>query len=183
MPKYRSRILVEECHHLDVNRLNRDHALIPGTIVKLGWGQETTAVLHVWSDFGHRSRAGGFDIDDVETIRLTWTPCNYGGNRPWFLCPHCLQRCAKLLDYRDHGFRCRRCYGAGYAIENDTSEWRLRRQIKKLESRLDDDYERPKGMHHRTYQRLCDAITELEMAAEELFVQKVIRRWPDLLVS
>ena len=94
-----------------------------------------------------------------------------------------MRRCAKLLDYRDHGFRCRHCYGAGYAVENDTPEWRLRRQIKKLESRLDDDYERPKGMHHRTYQRLCDTIDELEMTADGLFIEMMYRRWPELLVS
>jgi len=183
MPKYRSRILVEECHHLDVNRLNRYHALIPGAIVKLGWGSENTATLHVWRDRDHSSRAGGFDIDDVETVRLAWTPCFYGGERPWLLCPRCSRRCAKLLDYRDHGLRCRSCYGAGYAVENDTPEWRLRRRIEKLEKRLVDGLDRPKGMHRRTYERLCGVIAELEAAADALFVEKVCRRWPDLLVS
>jgi len=122
MPKYRSRILVEECHCLDVNRLNRAGMLFPGAAVRLQWGQENTQVLGVFCDPEHPGRAGGFNIERAETIRLMWTPCFYGGERPWLLCPRCSRRCVKLLDYRDHGFRCGRCYGAGYAIENDTLE-------------------------------------------------------------
>ena len=56
-------------------------------------------------------------------------------------------------------------------------------RIEKLENRLADGYERPKGMHRRTYDRLCSVIAELEVAADTLFVEKIYRRWPDLLVS
>ena len=154
MPKHRRRILVEECRHLDVNRLGRP--ITPG--------------------------AAGLRLNNGQTIDLVWTPCNFGGKRPWLLCPCCFRRCAKLLDYRDHGFRCRRCYGAGYAIENDTPEWRLRRRIEKLEGQLAEDSERPKGMHDRTYQRLCGVIADLETAADALFFEKICRRWPELLV-
>jgi len=155
MPKYRSRILVEECRHLDINRLNR--TLTPG--------------------------AAGVRVSNGQTIELGWSPCYFGGKRPWFLCPCCYRRCAKLLDYYENGLRCRRCYGAGYAVENDTPEWRLRRRIEKLENRLADGLDRPKGMHRRTYERLCGVIAELEVAADALFVEKVCRRWPDLLFS
>jgi len=155
MPKYRSRILVEECRILDVYRLDR--TLTPGV--------------------------AGVRVSNGETIELAWTACNFGGERPWFLCPYCFGHCAKLLDYRNNGLRCRRCYGASYAVENDTLEWRFRRRAEKLGKRLADGLDRPKGMHRHTYQRLYNAIAELEMAADGLFVQKVMRRWPDLLVS
>ncbi|NNE85311.1 MAG: hypothetical protein HKN28_15200 [Alphaproteobacteria bacterium] len=83
-----------------------------------------------------------------------------------------------MLDYLDQGFRCRQCYGAGYAVENDTPEWRLRRKAKKLERRLGQGFERPKGMHRATYQRLCDEIIDAEELADELFIEKVFRARP-----
>jgi len=62
-------------------------------------------------------------------------------------------------------------------IANKNGDPKDRRYVPSIQGPLGSD------MHHRTYQRLCDAITELEMAADGLFVQEVMRRWPDLLVS
>jgi hypothetical protein len=182
MPKLRRRILVEECRLLDITRLNREGALVPGAVVDLRWGDDLSAQFYVTGTPEHPSRAGIIKIDGLHNVRLTWTTCQYGGDRPWFLCPNCSRRCAKLLDYRGHGFRCRQCYGAGYAVENEIPEWRIRRRIKKLEHRLGQGFERPKGMHHTTHQRLCDEAADLEMWADALFLEKVSRHFPDLLL-
>src|SRR5215472_1990244 len=42
-------------------------------------------------------------------VKIEWTPCNYGGTRPWFLCPRrgCGRRVAIL--YCDSDFGCRTC--------------------------------------------------------------------------
>ncbi len=53
----------EEVPELDVRRLKRT-----GVIVS---GQE-------WLGGGPRG---------LPWIGLEWTPCNYGGSRPWFMCP------------------------------------------------------------------------------------------------
>ena len=46
-------------------------------------------------------------------LRLAWTPCNYGGSRPWFLCPGCDRRAAIL--YVEGGrLLCRPCLGLSY---------------------------------------------------------------------
>lgn len=163
MPKRRTRVLIEECRYLDVRRLNRDGVLADGV--------------------PQHCRAASLTINGTQTVKLAWTNCHYGNKRPWFHCPCCNRRCAKLLDYRNHGFRCRQCYGAGYAIENETPEWRLRRRVRKIEDRLGKDFDRPKGMHHTTYQRLCDEAADLELWADALLVDRLCRHFPDLLVS
>jgi hypothetical protein len=32
-----------------------------------------------------------------QIIRLSWTPCHFGGQRPWLHCPHCQRRVARLF--------------------------------------------------------------------------------------
>lgn len=73
-------------------------------------------------------------IDNGQIIKLVWTNCNYGGQRPWFICPKCLRRVGKLSD-RNHSlrglsllfnlytkeaktkfFRCRKCLNLAYEL-------------------------------------------------------------------
>jgi hypothetical protein len=51
-------------------------------------------------------------------VRLEWTPCNYGGQRPWFLSPvrGCSRRVAVL--YGGGIFACRRCHGLNYQSQH-----------------------------------------------------------------
>ncbi len=59
-------------------------------------------------------------------IALDWTPCNFGGERVWFLCPDCDRRCGVL--YPD---TCRTCARLHYASEHEgTLDRRLRRAIR-----------------------------------------------------
>ncbi len=60
-------------------------------------------------------------------VRLTTTPCNYGGVRYWFICPlsingvYCGRRVAKL--YKAPGanyFGCRHCYNLSYESRNES---------------------------------------------------------------
>ena len=61
-------------------------------------------------------------VELVANLRLTWTPCNYGGSRPWFLCPGegCGRRVAIVYGPTSPPL-CRQCRGLSY-----TSQLRLR---------------------------------------------------------
>lgn len=48
---------------------------------------------------------------------FTTTPCNYGGERYWFLCPLCYRRVGVLYKKGDY-FRCRHCHDLTYASKN-----------------------------------------------------------------
>ena len=121
----------------------------------------------------YRCRSGlGDQWDDVkETVPLDWTPCNFGGERPWFFCPGvgCSRRVAILYGPGRH-FLCRHCYDLRYESQReDKTHWALWR-AQKVRERLGGSAnmtgplpEKPKGMHWRTYERLWWEHHEAEM--------------------
>jgi hypothetical protein len=106
-------------------------------------------------------------------ILLSWTACNYGGNRPWFLCPNrtCGKRVAIL--YGGRYFLCRSCSHLAYPCQQEGSAERAARQAKKVRHRLDWEpgflnffEDRPKGMHATTYLRSTrDYLRHIERSA------------------
>jgi hypothetical protein len=101
-----------------------------------------------------------------QQVRLVWTPCHFGGNRPWFLCSgnsqgqHCRRRVAKL--YGGLGlFACRHCWQLVYQSQRQSPPVRAARKAMAIRMRLggSENLSCPfpaklKGMHWRTYERL-----------------------------
>ena len=90
----------DECHSVDVRYLHRKGLLTPGHWFSLRWsraGRETGSIRGAVSRdsqpeqitllYRHRSGLGGEWEDVREPVPLTWTACNFGGERPWFVCP------------------------------------------------------------------------------------------------
>lgn len=98
--------LVEQYESIDVRSLARRRVLVPGDLTVLQHGQD---------------------------IVVTWTPCNYGGARPWFLCPACRRR-ATLL-YAPH-LLCRTCCGLAYGSQYEDATERAWRRVARLRERL-----------------------------------------------
>lgn len=67
-----------------------------------------------------------FDYD----IRLTSTPCNFGGKRFWFICPlskdgaYCGKKVGVLYKAGDY-FGCRHCYNLTYRSKNENRRSKL----------------------------------------------------------
>ncbi len=105
----------------------------------------------------------GDDPEHYEkTVWLTHTPCNYGGTRPWFSCPHCQRRIGVLV-IRGEYVVCRDCAKVRYACQQESKIDRASRRIRKIQKRLGNDdwynvldlyFPKPKGMHQRTYDRI-----------------------------
>ena len=94
------------------------------------------------------------------SIRVTWTPCHYGGSRPWFLCPRggCGRRVAILYGGRD--FACRTCRRLTYPTQRVPAASRSLERAQRLRVRLGGSVDmtqpfppRPKGMHFLTYMK------------------------------
>ena len=92
---------------------------------------------------------------------LDWTPCNLGGQRPWFRCPArgCGRRVAIL--YGGAIFACRHCYRLAYPSQRETADDRAARRADSIRERLgwepgilNGPGLKPKGMHWRTFKRL-----------------------------
>jgi hypothetical protein len=110
-------------------------------------------------------KTGEIEWTDVrEVIPLEWTPCHYGGERVWCRCPGCGSRRAVL--YSRHGrFLCVPCNRLAYAVTREDRLTQLNRRGEKIADRLGAEREwvlnwlippfKPKGMHWRTYERLC----------------------------
>jgi hypothetical protein len=113
-----------ECHSVDVRYLHRNGLLEPGHYFSLRWsraGRQTGSIGGVaYRDqvtllYRHRRGPGGEWEDVKETVPLTWTACNFGGERPWSICPGagCGQRVAIIYGPGKY-FLCRHCYDLAY---------------------------------------------------------------------
>lgn len=67
---------------------------------------------------------GGVRRSHAYAIRITTTPCNYGGVRYWFECPDCGRRAGKLYLPGSPGrFACRKCHNLTYASSQDERKY------------------------------------------------------------
>jgi hypothetical protein len=114
------RPLIEQYPRLDVRYLNRS-GLFGGT-PRIEWTDGSTADLERQYDgFKIVHRLAGYPQDLDDRLRLTWTPCNFGGQRPWFICPGCGERVAVLSAFPR--FRCRGCHPLVYASTHRSEHW------------------------------------------------------------
>jgi hypothetical protein len=109
--------------------------------------------------------------DESIQIRLAKTACHYGGERPWFICPHC-GRQAAILYLASGKWFCRKSLKLTYASQSEDNLDRLNRKKSKLDSRLQGSG-KPKGMHQRTYDRLRDMWINAEMAWDDEFAVRM----------
>jgi hypothetical protein len=76
-----------------------------------------------------------YQSEPLQTLlSLTTTPCNFGGERFWFLCPHdsCNKRCSTLF-LKDELFICRECSGYLYEQQINPYYSRFLKQSKKAD--------------------------------------------------
>ena len=176
----------DECHSVDVRYLHREGLLTPGHWFSLRWsrGEHETGSIG-GSVEGHlrlrpervilryRCRSGqGSEWEDVwEPVSLDWTACNFGGERPWFICPGagCGRRVAVLYGPGKY-FLCRHCYDLVYESQRENVMNRALRRAQAIRERLGGSAnmtkpfpEKPKGMHWSTYERLWWEHHEAEM--------------------
>lgn len=115
---------------------------------------------------GYRGSAG-MSTETPEPVWLEWTTCNYGGKRPWFLCPGCERRVAKLCIATE--FRCRHCLDLAYESQQQSRKNRSMYMASKIRKRLcgsgnlaDPTPPKPNRMHWRNYRRLCRKLEQCE---------------------
>jgi hypothetical protein len=95
----------------------------------------------------------------ADPVSIEYSPCHFGGRRPWFICPDCEKR--KTVLFRARYFRCATCLGLTYATLNESKAdrpfnrlIRLRRKLGGSESIYDPFPPKPKGMGRKKYATL-----------------------------
>ena len=155
---------------LDVRWLYRERFLGCPFLTTLSWSRGGEVIASI----GVRNRAGNllleYSVSDGSAgrqqlsypVEIDWTPCHYGGKRPWFLCPArgCGRRVAVL--YGGRIFACRQCHDLAYECQHEPPHGRALQRAQKIRRRLggssnmsEEFPDKPKGMHWRTYESLC----------------------------
>lgn len=111
-------------------------------------------------------------------VLITWTSCHLGGQRPWFECPGCERRVAKL--YGSIVFACRRCLQLNYRSQQASKRERPAERSRHLRRTLGcskgvlclpaELIQKPKGMHWRTFDKRIAQVK----AADELALGAVL---------
>lgn len=180
----------DECCILDINTMQRDGDLRLGVVTAWTWSRRRAAYK-----FG-REQGNDYKIYTVGIhegilihgsvttkervpvydyiVQIVWSPCNYGGKRPYFICPGsvndipCNRRVVKL--YRplySHYFLCRHCLDLTYPSCNESGDthYTARRRTERIARKLGiaepmDVYtmRRPKGMHRKTFEKLKSGV-------------------------
>ncbi len=157
---------------IDVRYMQRESLLNSGQVNSLRWTSQRTGEVVGRIDyevktegvcFSYRVRSNPSEAWRPYSylVPVIYTPCNYGGTRAWFNCPHCLKRVAVL--YLDEQIACRTCHKLNYTSQQQTKgTWQERDRMNKVREKLgwplvQDVLFRikPKGMHYTTFERLC----------------------------
>jgi hypothetical protein len=173
--RFDKKTTTEECHSVDVRYLHREGLLKCGRWFSLRWSRadrETGSIGGIVEDtqtperviltYRHRRGPDGEWEDVKETVPLDWSPCNFGGERPWLVCPGagCGRRVAILYGLGCY-FLCRYCHDLVYESQRENKMHRALHKAQSIRERLGGSAnmmtpfpERPKGMHWETYERL-----------------------------
>ena len=101
-------------------------------------------------------------ISVVGHAPITWSPRHFGGTQPYFVCPeHVCGRRAAILYLSNRRIACRTCSRLSYESQHESKHirtlGRAERLRQKIEARpllLSPMPDRPKGMHHSTYDQI-----------------------------
>ena len=117
-----------------------------------------------------------------QRVPILATPCHFGGQRQWFACPNCARRVAVLF-VRANGFRCRQCNRVAYGSQSDDALGRTWRKQAKIERRLGENWQRPRGMHQTTYAKLMAKINDCGERRDVALVMAFSRLFPGRTVG
>lgn len=123
-------------------------------------------------------------IDDVQhTIRLQRDSCHLGGYRYYFITPCCDKRMRKLY-YVEQRFGCRACLKLAYRTQRLAPSRRNAAMSKKVEGYIKQRggtvYDKPKSMHHTTWQALKSRLYQYNDVYEHALREELSKYYPSM---
>jgi hypothetical protein len=147
----------------------------PGSRISWWWNRNGQLFCNIDMVF-HPDHVVLTDVTDQTqpqtlSISLLRTPCHYGGTRPWFGCPGCGCRSAKLY-FGDGSVLCRSCLGLAYRSQLQASAERPRLIAQRIRRSLSGSGNlfvpfpaKPPTMLWRTYDRIREKGERFEARA------------------
>lgn len=182
MARAREKDRTEHYRTLNINALMRDCGLQPGPPFDWCWWRQGEKVASIGITVESRhclrlryltSSRGSEPVRHDYPVPISWTPCHLGGERPWFLCPCCGRRVARL--YGSTMFACRHCLRLNYRSQQASKRDRATDRSFDLRCALGCDegflirpaefIRKPKGMHWRTFERKVEQLKEVDARA------------------
>lgn len=151
---------------LDIRKIERAGRLRPGQSFNWQWsrGGAVVANINIYTDTDRVTldyrlkQQDGTWLAMHYPVRIEHTACHFGGQRAWWLCPHCGRRVAVL--YGGQRYACRHCQRLTYQSTRNTPDSQAFAMADKARKRLgwvagicNPAGDRPKGMHQQTYER------------------------------
>lgn len=173
---------VEQYRSIDIRNLARKKLLKPNNLLTWSWttnfsddSGSVSILVNSANQITFQYRLRNIETDEHEDISfpvsLSYSSCNYGGKRPWFICPHCGRRVAKLY-YGSKGFYCRHTLRLAYSSQSECLRDRLHRKIGKIEAILEGRTHR-KRLHNKTIDKLINEMNHYEMALDGMLYAKM----------
>lgn len=180
--RYASKNTVESRNSLSVQFLKKQGCLQAGNNGTFSWSRdgEPCGSVGYWVkangiqlNYRNRSSEHAEWVDVVLFIKFDHTPCNYGNQRTWLLCPHCHQRVAILYSEGKY-FLCRKCSQLNYQSQHLQAYERRQVMAESIRKQLGGDFssrspfpDKPKWMHWKTYWRHQSKTCRYETGALE----------------
>ena len=181
---------VESTRSIDVMRLRRAGFLVGWRRAGWQWSYSDGSSANIDIEDGrdgivlrykHRSYSQDWQ-SVVQRVPIRWTPCRFGGARPWFICDvaangvYCGRRVTKLYG-AGRLFACRHCHQLGYALQRGDAMDQAHHRLARLHRKLGADYDdpdmppppKPKWMRWKTYSRVATQILDGQERLETVF--------------
>lgn len=183
------KITTSECLNLYVNKIHiKRNSKFIGTISfddnnKSYIGIKKIEQNHI--TISYSVTMNGNKKDYEYNIYLEYTPCNYGNERAWFICPQCGKRVG-ILYMRNGVFCCRSCQNLNYYSQRCSGNNLnvIAHRIYKIQHKLNMTQDplaywgpKPKGLHYKTYDKLLIQMKNLYEQRERQFmigVEKIL---------
>lgn len=160
---------IEAVKRIDIRYMRRKRLLKPGYGGSLSWTRNSEPCGDIryscWADrltLDYRFRSSDADWEPVQQIVFfDRTPCRYGGERLWFLCPICRRRC-EVLCFAGKLAACRKCYQLPYQSQCEGPVDRLFTRRNALEVALwSNDRKKYRGAKREKMVAEWERLTEL----------------------
>ena len=153
---------VDGLKSVDLRVLRRAGALLVGCVSVIQWFRQG----HYLGEFQVTAATDQLTIsystqhNVTQIVKLTYTPCHFGSQRPWMACPRCSSR-VMLLYVAATGLGCRHCFNLTYQSRNEGHVANLSRSVRNARVKVGAAPDltkplppKPKWKHHEKYNRL-----------------------------
>lgn len=183
------RRVIEDRKKIDVLWMKRQNCLDAGNAGSLYWsinGEQVGSIQYrshehylqlIYKVSRYQEEAQDIDMK----VPLEWVECRFGGRRPYFICPN--RRCQKRVQFLYDGFPyflCRHCLELAYHSQRQTDDDRAASQADKIRKKVGAEqgilngpvWQKPKGMHWKTFRRLQEKEAHYSDKALRLMAQR-----------